>query len=78
MGTAVVVKSKKKTTVVMPDEITLPEGPVDVRLVGNDVVLSPKPEKLDVERLIQLLQELPDDMFEGIKDERPPETREEF
>ncbi|NNM74374.1 hypothetical protein [Enterovirga aerilata] len=78
MGRALVVKSDKKTTVVMPDEITLPEGQVDVRVVGNDVVLSPTPEKLDIDRFIQLLQELPDDMFEGIKDERPPETREEF
>ncbi|MGA0594490.1 hypothetical protein [Enterovirga sp. CN4-39] len=78
MGTALVVKSDKRTTVLMPDDINLPEGEIDVRLVGNDVVLSPKPEKLDVERLIQLLQALPDDVFEGIKDERPPETREEF
>ena len=78
MATALVVKSDKRTTVLMPDDISLPEGEIDVRLVGNDVVLSPKPEKLDVERLIQLLQALPDDVFEGIKDERPPETREEF
>ena len=78
MGTALVVKSDKRTTVLMPDDISLPEGEIDVRLVGKDVVLSPKPEKLDGKRLIQLLQALPDDVFEGIKDERPPETREEF
>ncbi len=78
MGTAVVVKSDAKTTVIMPDEITLAAGEIDVRRIGDDVVLSPKPGKLDVERLVQLLQELPDDMFDGIKDERPPETREEF
>jgi virulence-associated protein VagC len=63
-------------TVRLPEDVELTSDFVDVVQRGDEVVLVPK--RKDLSHLIELIQQLPEDMFEGIKDERPPEEREDF
>jgi virulence-associated protein VagC len=61
-------------TLRLPDDVELTSDEVDVVQRGHEVVLVPK--RKDLSHLIELIQQLPEDMFDGIKDERPPEERE--
>jgi virulence-associated protein VagC len=61
-------------TLRLPDDVELTSDEVDVVQRGQEVVLVPK--RKDLSHLIDLIQQLPEDMFDGIKDERRPEERE--
>ena len=74
MATAVVVKSSEGVTVRLPEDIGLPEGEVEIYRRGDEVVL--KDPRSFGQQVIDAIRSMPEDMFEGIKDNRPPEERE--
>lgn len=74
MLTALVIKSDEGTTVQIPAGIGLPEGEVEIFRRGNEVVL--KDPRTYGQQVIDAIMALPEDMFEGIKDDRPPEERD--
>lgn len=73
MATAKVFTSGDSQAVHLPKEFHLEADEVDVTRQGGGLFLSPKRPGLT--HFLDLLYELPEDMFEGIKDDRLPEER---
>ena len=75
MAVAKVFNSGNSQAVRMPKEYRFSTETVEITRQGDGVLLTPK--KPEMRRFLELLRELPDDMFSDIKDERPPEERDE-
>jgi virulence-associated protein VagC len=79
MATARVFRHGSRQLVELPQEFQLVGDKVEIRRDGQELVLAevaehdPTPFGL---KLLELIQSLPEDMFENIKDNRPPEERE--
>jgi antitoxin VapB len=74
MATARVFKSGNSQAVRLPKEFRFSGSEVEIFRRGEEVVLVEKPRGM--ERVFDLIASLPEDMFDNIKDERPPEERE--
>ena len=74
MATARVFKSGNSQAVRLPKEFRLAGPEVEIFRRGDELVLREKARGLA--RAFQLITELPEDMFDDIKDERPPQERE--
>lgn len=75
MAVAKVFRSGNSQAVRLPKEFRLDVDEVDVSRDGDRLVLDPKPKTMN--DFLELLYSLPEDMFVGLKDERPPQDREE-
>lgn len=73
MATARVFRSGNSQAVRLPKEIQLQCDEVEIFRRGDEIVLREKPREM--ERVIELIMQLPEDMFEDI-DDPPPEERE--
>jgi antitoxin VapB len=76
VATAKVFKSGNSQAVRLPKEFRLAGKEVEIFRRGDELVLREKSRGLA--RAFQLITELPEEMFEGIKDERPPQEREDL
>ena len=74
MATARVFQSGNSQAVRLPKEFRFESDEVEIFRRGEEVVLREKGRGM--ERALELLMALPEDVFEGIRDERPPEERE--
>jgi antitoxin VapB len=74
MMTAKVFKSGNSQAVRLPKEFRLSGDEVEIFRRGDELVLREKPQNM--ERALELLMALPEDMFEGIRDVRPPQERD--
>lgn len=74
MAVAKVFNSGNSQAVRMPKEYRFSTETVEITRQGDGVLLMPK--KPEMGRFLELLRELPDDMFSDIRDERPPEERD--
>lgn len=74
MAMARVFQSGNSQAVRLPKEFRLTVEEVEIFRRGEEIVLLEKPRGM--ERVLEILDQMPDDMFEGIRDERPPEHRE--
>ena len=76
MATARVFKSGNSQAVRLPKEFRFRADEVEIFRRGEEVVLREKAQGM--ERVIELLRAIPEDVFEGIRDERPPGPVDEF
>ena len=74
MATARVFQSGNSQAVRLPKEYRFNSDRVEIYRRGDEVVLRETPRRM--ERALQLLTDLPADMFQDIKDDRPPQERE--
>jgi antitoxin VapB len=74
MATAKVFQSGNSQAVRLPKEFRFRSKEVEITRRGDEVVLREKPRNLG--ELVDLLRQLPDEMFEDIHDTRLPEERE--
>lgn len=76
MATAKVFKSGNSQAVRLPKEFRFATNEVEIFRRGDEVVLREKPENLL--RAVELIQALPDDVFEALAELRddPPQERE--
>ncbi len=74
MATARVFKSGNSQAVRLPKEFRLSTDEVEIFRRGEEIVLREKPQGM--ERALELIMQLPEDMFDGIRDERPPQDGE--
>jgi antitoxin VapB len=74
MATARVFKSGNSQAVRLPKEYRFGSDEVEIFRRGDEVVLREKPRGM--ERIVEIIRSLPEDMFEGIRDERPPQERD--
>ena len=74
MATAKVFRSGNSQAVRLPKEFRLDVDEVEITREGGRLVLDPTPRSMTT--FLDLLYSLPEDMFVGIKDERPPQERE--
>lgn len=75
MATAKVFKSGNSQAVRLPKAFRVEGKELDIFRRGDEIVLRPPKKKEGLLDVLDLLTALPDDMFEGIKDERPPQRR---
>lgn len=73
-GIARVFMHGRSQAVRLPKEFRFSSDEVEIFRRGEEIVLLEKPRGM--ERILDILAEMPDDAFEGIRDERPPEERE--
>ena len=78
MATARVFKSGNSQAVRLPKEFRLKGPEVEITRRGDEIVLREKPQKKKkgLVEVLDILAAMPDDVFENIKDTRPPEERE--
>jgi len=77
MATARVFKSGNSQAVRLPKAFRLKGPEVEITRRGDEIVLREKPKKYrGLAEVLDILAAMPDDVFENIKDERPPEERE--
>ena len=77
MATARVFKSGNSQAVRLPKAFRLKGPEVEISRRGDEVVLREKPQKKrGLSEVLDILAAMPDEMFEDIKDDRPPEERE--
>jgi antitoxin VapB len=74
MAVAKIFQSGNSQAVRLPKEFRFRSKEVEITRRGNEVVLREKPQNLGY--LVDLLKQLPDEMFEDIHDTRLPEERE--
>jgi antitoxin VapB len=74
MATAKVFQSGNSQAVRLPKEFRFRGKEVEILRRGNEVVLRERSKNLS--DVIDILQRIPEDVFEGIRDERPPQERE--
>ena len=74
MATARVFKSGNSQAVRLPKEFRFQSDEVEIYRRGEEVVLREAPRGM--EKAIEVIQNLPADMFEGIRDDRPPQERD--
>ena len=73
MATAKVFQSGNSQAVRLPKEFRFRSKEVEITRRGDEVVLREKPKNLGY--IVDLLKQLPDEMFEDIRDTRPPQKR---
>lgn len=73
MAVARVFQSGNSQAVRLPKEFRLESSEVEIFRRGDEIVLREKPESLA--RAIELLMEMPEDMFTGIRKDGPPQKR---
>jgi antitoxin VapB len=76
MATAKVFMSGNSQAVRIPKEFRIVGDELEISRDGDRLILSPK--EGDMSRAIEIIQAMSDEMFDGIRDERRPEEREEF
>jgi len=77
MATARVFKSGNSQAVRLPKAFRLKGPEVEISRRGDEIVLREKTSKeRSLAEAFHILASMPDDVFENIKDERPPEERE--
>jgi antitoxin VapB len=74
MAVAKIFQSGNSQAVRLPKEFRFRSKEVEITRRGNEIVLREKPRNLG--ELVDLLRQLPDEMFEDIHDTRLPEERE--
>lgn len=74
MATAKIFQSGNSQAVRLPKEFRFRSKEVEITRRGNEVVLREKPQNLG--DVLDILQSIPEDVFEGIRDLRPPQERE--
>ena len=74
MATAKLFMSGNSQAVCLPNEFRIEGEEVEISRDGDKLVLSPKRKTMS--DFLELLYSLPDDMFENIKDARPPQQRD--
>ena len=76
MATAKVFKSGNSQAVRLPKAFRLKGPEVEIYRRGEEIVLRDKPKKYKgLAEVLDIIAAMPEDMFEGIKDERPPQKR---
>jgi antitoxin VapB len=76
MATARVFKSGNSQAVRLPKEFRLKGPEVEITRRGDEIVLREKPVKRKgLGEVFDILASMPADMFENIKDTRPPQKR---
>ena len=73
MATAKVFQSGNSQAVRLPKEFRFRSKEVEITRRGDEVVLREKPQNLGY--IVDLLKQLPDEMFENIRDTRPPQRK---
>ena len=73
MATAKVFQSGNSQAVRLPKEFRFRSKEVEITRRCDEVVLREKPQNLGY--IVDLLKQLPDEMFENIRDTRPPQKR---
>ena len=76
MAVGKVFMSGNSQVVRLPKEMRLDVDEVEITRSGNKLVLDPTPRTMS--DFLELLYSLPEDMFMGIRDERPLEERPEL
>ena len=78
MATAKVFKSGNSQAVRLPKAFRLKGPEVEIYRRGDEIVLRdiPKRKRRGMAQIFDILDEMPEDVFDGIKDERPPQERE--
>jgi antitoxin VapB len=76
MATAKVFQSGNSQAVRLPKEFRFRGKEVEILRRGDEVVLRERPKNLGY--IVDLLQQIPEDVFENIRDLRPPQEREEL
>jgi antitoxin VapB len=74
MATARVFQSGNSQAVRLPKEFRLRGKEVEISRRGDEVVLRERPENLG--DVMEILHRIREDVFEGIRDDRPPQERE--
>jgi antitoxin VapB len=74
MATAKIFQSGNSQAVRLPKEFRFRSKEVEIMRRGNEVVLREKPRNLG--DVMDILHSIPEDVFEGIRDLRPPQERE--
>lgn len=74
MATARVFQSGNSQAVRLPKEYRFNSDRVEIYRRGDEVVLRETPRRM--ERALELLMDLPADMFRDIADDRSPQERE--
>jgi antitoxin VapB len=75
MATAKVFKSGNSQAVRLPKAFRVQGKELDIFRRGDEIVLREPKKKEGLLEVLDLLAALPEDMFEGIKDDRPPQKR---
>ncbi|HZD77416.1 MAG TPA: type II toxin-antitoxin system VapB family antitoxin [Acidobacteriaceae bacterium] len=73
MATAKIFQSGNSQAVRLPKEFRFRSKEVEITRRGDELVLREKPQNLGY--IVDLLKQLPDEMFEDIRDTRPPQKR---
>jgi antitoxin VapB len=74
MAVAKIFQSGNSQAVRLPKEFRFRSKEVEIMRRGNEVVLREKPRNLG--DVMDILHSIPEDVFEGIRDLRPPQERE--
>jgi antitoxin VapB len=74
MATAKIFQSGNSQAVRLPKEFRFRSKEVEITRRGDEVVLREKPRNLG--DVMDILHSIPEDVFEGIRDLRPPQERE--
>jgi len=76
MATAKVFKSGNSQAVRLPKAFRLKGPEVEIYRRGDEIVLRDKQKKYKgLAEVLDIIAAMPEDMFEGIKDDRPPQKR---
>jgi antitoxin VapB len=73
MAVAKIFQSGNSQAVRLPKEFRFRSKEVEITRRGDEVVLREKPKNLGY--IVDLLKQLPDEMFEDIHDTSPPQKR---
>ena len=74
MATARVFRSGNSQAVRLPKQFRLSSKEVEIIRRGDEIVLREK--KRGMTRAFEILSNLPGDMFDGEREDKPPQTRE--
>jgi antitoxin VapB len=74
MAVAKIFQSGNSQAVRLPKEFRFRSKEVEITRRGDEVVLREKPRNLG--DVLEILQSIPEDVFEGIRDPRRPQERE--
>lgn len=75
MATAKVFKSGNSQAVRLPKAFRVKAKELDIFRRGDEIVLREPTKKEGLLDVLDLLAALPEDMFDAIKDDRPPQER---
>jgi antitoxin VapB len=74
MAVAKIFQSGNSQAVRLPKEFRFRSKEVEITRRGDEIVLREKPRNLG--DVMDILHSIPEDVFEGIRDLRPPQERE--